>query len=560
MLDRLRLPDLTFPDVMYGADETPWDLAVLLYRRGASARADHVKNLIASGALGPPEFDRLELVSALHEEINTALAGGNSRETAADRIRILRMLFSFAERESLPLTMSTIEATYCAWGDFLLHRTRLRRKPAKKARGGQHPLAMRSAFNYAAVVGTLLDRALQRHTGIIELTRLRWKSCRKSAVGIQAEKQNLSNTFELGHMLQDVCDSLPKSAILGAELPFEIKLRSGKWFSAGSNGRSTTDSDVVPGIGARQFLANLRIEAELMMFIGQTAMNATEASRLTLRRFSYVSHNDSYEVSEYKRRGSRTVLFEIFKEYKSHLERYLEWRKALFPKSNLMFPFIRYGSRPGSRCDMARIRTICAELNLTFIGPRLLRNTRVNWMLRRTGDPAFTAQTSQHTERTLLRVYHRPSHQRAMAESTRFWAVLDSHLAKKEAVAPGECTGAPKEETSIAKQAPKPNCARKSGCLWCVDHRDIDSFDYVWALASFSQLKLYELTKVDMRKLAEDAPPAKLAIDRIQEKLSWFEESSAEHREWVTEARARIAEGWYHPDFEVELAELEGAL
>ncbi|TXC88464.1 site-specific integrase [Paraburkholderia azotifigens] len=405
-----------------------------------------------------------------------------------------------------------------------------------------------------------MDRALQRHTGIIELTRLRWKSCRKSAVGVQAEKQNLNDTFELGHMLQDVCDSLPKSAVLSAKLPFEIRLRSGKWFVAGSPVRISTDSDAVPGIGNREFLANLRIEAELMMFIGQTAMNATQACRLTLRRFSYVSHNDSYEVSEYKGRGSRTVLFEIFKEYKSHFERFLEWRRALFPNSTLLFPFIRYGSRPGSSCDMARIRAICAELNLTFVGPRLLRNTRVNWMLRRTGDPDVTAETSQHTKKTLLRNYHQPSLQRTMSESTKFWVVMDAHLTKKESVAPGECTGTPKEEASIAKQAPKPNCGRKSGCLWCVDHRDIDSFDYVWALASFCQMKLYELTKVDMRKLAEDAPPAQLAVDRIQEKLSWFKEASEERREWVTEARARIAEGWYHPDFEAELAALEGVL
>jgi hypothetical protein len=147
-----------------------------------------------------------------------------------------------------------------------------------------------------------------------------------------------------------------------------------------------------------------------------------------------------------------------------------------------------------------------------------------------------------------------------MAESTRFFAVLESHLAKKESVAPGECTGTPKEETAIAKQAPKPNCARKSGCLWCEDHRDIDSFEYVWALASFSQIKLFELTKVDMRKLDEHSHPAQLAVDRIQEKLKWFKESNDERREWITEAQARITEGWYHPDFEVELAELEGAL
>lgn len=561
MLDRLRVPDLTFPDVEFGTNETPWDLAILLYRGGAAARADSVETLITSSALGAPDFERLELVSELHAEINTALAGGNSRDTAADQIKILRMLFSFADDASLPLTLAAVTETYCAWSDFLLHRTRLKRKPSKKASLSNRPLTMRSAYNYAAVVGTLLDRVLQRHTRIIELTRLRWKSRRKSAVGVQAEKQNLEDTFAFGHMLQDICDRLPRSVVLSAQLPFEIKLRNGESFTPSSTRPLPPGTDVDANVGGRHFLVNLRIEAELMMFIGQTGMNAAQASCLTLRRFSYTSHNDGYEVSEYKRRANRKVLFEIFKEYKSHFERYLEWRRTLFPESNvLLFPFIRFDSRQDVRFDAARLRVICCKLNRRFVGPRQLRNTRVNWLLRRTGDPETTAETNQHAKRTLLHIYHRPSLQRAMVQSARFWAVVDPHLTKTESVAPGECAGTPKEEPEIAKKAPKPDCARKSGCLWCDDHRDIDSFEYVWALASFAQLKLYELTKVDLRALGEDVPPAQLVVDRIQEKLEWFEQSTEVHREWVAEARARIAEGWYHPDFEVELAEQEGSL
>ncbi|WP_238295591.1 site-specific integrase [Caballeronia novacaledonica] len=561
MLDRLRIPDLTFPDVAYGAKETPWDLAILLYRGGAAARTKQVEMLIASGALGDPELDRLELVSGLHAEINAALAGGNSRETAADQIKTLRGLFSFADDASLKLTVSTIAETYCAWGDFLLHRTRLKIKPQKKSSRSKRPLTMRSAYNYAAVVGTLLDRVLQRHTRIIELTRLRWTSRRKSAVGVQAEKQNLEDTFAFGHMLQDLCDRLPTSVVLGAQLPFEIKLRTGECFASSSTRPLPLGADVDANVGGRHFLVNLRIETELMMFIGQTGMNAAQASGLTLRHFSYTSHNDGYEVSEYKRRAKRKVLFEIFKEYKSHFERYLEWRRTLFLESNrLLFPFIRFDCRQDVRFGAGRLRAICRKLNRPFVGPRQLRNTRVTWLLRRTGDPDTTAEMDQHAKRTLLHIYHRPSLQRAMAESTRFWAMVDPHLTKTESVAPGECTGRPKQEAEIAAKAPKPNCARKSGCLWCEDHRDLDSFEYVWAMASFQQLKLYELTKLGSGKFDDDVTPAQLVVDRIQEKLEWFEQSSEIHREWVVEARARVAEGWYHPDFEIELAEQEGSL
>jgi hypothetical protein len=46
-------------------------------------------------------------------------------------------------------------------------------------------------------------------------------------------------------------------------------------------------------------------------------------------------------------------------------------------------------------------------------------------------------------------------------------------------------------------------------------------------------------------------------LDRIHDKLRWFERSSAIRRDWVEEAQARIAEGNFHPDFSDALGELE---
>lgn len=560
MPDQLRLPDLTFPNVEFGAKETPWDLAVLLYRGGAAARAEQVGQLIASKALGDAELDRLELVSRLHAEISAALANGNSRETAADQIKILRSLFGFADRTCRTLTTSTVAATYCAWADLLLLRTRLKKKSAKTLGPDHRCLTMRSAYNYAAIVGTLLDRALERHTRIIEMTRLKWRRQRKTAVGVQAEKQSLSDTFSFGQMLQDICDGLPIRTILSSGLPVHIKLRSGESIVRNSVKGWQADTELAKDISERHPLINLRIEAELLIFIAQTGMNATQASSLTLRRFFYVSHLDGYEVSEYKRRSSRTVLFEIFKDYKSHFERYLDWRRTLFPHSNSLFPFIRFGSRPDSRFDGDRIRAVCRQLNVPFIGPRMLRNTRVNWLLRRTGDPDLTAEMNQHAKETLIGTYHLASLQRAMVQSTRFWSQHDPHLKRTESVAPGGCTGTPQSEQEIPKAAPSPNCIRKSGCLWCNDHRDLDAFDYVWALTTFAHLKRHELTKTPQPQADEDVPPAQLVVNRIHEKLEWFEHSSDVRRAWLTEAQARIVEGAYHPNFQQEIAALEGLL
>lgn len=559
MHDLKKLPPLDFPNVQYGASETPWNLNVLLYRGGANAPKDQVAKLITMAKLGEPQLDRLELVSKLHEEIISALASGHSRVTAASQILYLRYFFRFADSTHRPLTLESAVETYCAWADCLFHRTRIKKGTRKGTRTlDSQPLAMNSAYLYASTVGALLDRVLERHTGVVELTRLEHRKRRKTATGIQAEKQNLNDTFAFGHLLQNICDGLTTRITLEASLPIQIELGGGKTLTlAGYTGFHPRTED--PRLGTRYPLANLRIEAELLMFIAQTGMNRTQALNLELRHFFYVSHLKSYQVKDYKNRRGGLVLFEIFKEYKSHFERYLEWRRTLFPNSTRLFPFIGVrGSRPEARYSGHRIRAVCKQLSVPYICPRMLRRTRVNWLLRKSADPNITAEMAQHTKEILLTVYEQPSLQRAMVEAAHFWSKSDALSSKMQSVAPGDCTGQPKEAEDIPNQATKPNCINASGCLWCENHRDVDSFDYVWALMTFLHLKTIELSKASLPRSDEDVPPAKHAIDRAHDKLKWFEQSDEVRRGWVHEARARIIEGDFHPNFSCEIAELEG--
>jgi hypothetical protein len=557
--DQPSLGYLTFPDVKFGARETPWDLSILLYKGGAKVLSRQVAQLIATGALGEPQFERLELISKLHEEINAALASGRSRETGTAQILNLRYFFGFADRTGRPLTLERVVETYCAWTDWLFQRTRVsKRTAASKRDADSRPIGMHSAYAYASTVGALLDKILDRHTPAVELTRLERRTKRKSAVGVQAEKQNLESTFAFGHLLQDLCDGLTIQAVREAPFPVQILLRSGETLTR-SGDRACHPHAENQNLGRRYPLANLRLEAELMMFIGQTGMNRAQAVRLELSRFFYMSHLDGYHVKEHKDRRGGSVLFEIFKEYKPHFERYLEWRRTLLPNSKLLFPFIGVGgSRPEVRFDGYRVRAVCKELNFPFVPPRLLRNTRVNWLLRKSADPDLSAEMSQHAKETLLKVYHQPSLQRAMVESTHFWSKFDPLSTRTQSVAPGDCNGKPKEVVKAPKQAVTPNCDSASGCLWCESHRDIDSLDYVWALTTFGHLKAIELSRARLPQSDKDVPPAKHAIDRIQEKLRWFEQSSAMRREWVEEAQTRIAEGYFHSSFGEEIEELEG--
>jgi hypothetical protein len=552
------VPDLTFPSVQFAPSETPWNLNVLLYAGGAAARKSDVSALITSGKLGAPSPERLELVCAFHREINSDLVSGGSRASAESVIRYLRVLYSFADSQQLEPSSEKIVQVYCAWADSLYIRT-LVKGNRDKTKTKLKPIKMASAYGYAATVGGLIDRVLERQSHVIELTKLTHQLHRKAPTSVEADKQNLEHTFVFGHMLQDVCDALTLDSVLDASFPIEIKLRAGQRLTREEAvGYQPTE---YPKLIGRYHLANLRIEAEMLMFIAQTGMNVSQAVNAKRRHFFYVSHLDGYHVKDYKGRRGGLVLFEIFKDYKAHFERYLAWRRTLFPDSDFLFPFVSMeGTRQDKKFSNYRIAKVCSEIGITYVPPRTLRNTRVNWLLRKSADPELTAEMAQHTKETLLAVYERPSLQRASVEAARFWSAMDEQQTMTESVAPGGCNGRAKAALDSPADAPAPDCSKASGCLWCENHRDIDSQDYVWALSSYKQLKVIELAKASSPLVNRGVPPSDLAVDRINAKLRWYEQSNPTRREWISEAEARISEGDYHPSFDIEILELEGSV
>jgi hypothetical protein len=400
------------------------------------------------------------------------------------------------------------------------------------------------------MIGQILDGVLGRAKPIARATRLRRPAGRKSPQGAETDKQNLDATFAFGRLLQDLCDGTPLSIVRGAPV-VRTALQQG-----GETDRSMDH-------GFRRKLINLRIQAELLMFIGQTGMNLTQASNIPLRSFNYSSDIDGYKVREYKPRRKGEVLFEIFSEYRGHFERYLEWRRELVPDSEKrLFPlFRRSGTRANQKIKWQSIKGACKKSGVTWTPPRILRGTRVNWLLRRSGDPDMTAEMAQHHKQTLLSVYETPSLQRAVNEITRFHLSNDPALADKAvllAVAPGDCNGTPKTSPSKPQTAPEADCLRPSGCLWCEHHRDIDSLDYVWSLACFRHLKIIELSQIPSKKESKASHPAEHAIERLGAKLSWFRESNAKRREWVDESLARVEEGNYHDQWSYLIEAMEG--
>jgi len=565
----LHIPGLTFEGVEYGRLETKWNLRPLLYRGGAIANVREAIELIAQGALGEPIANRIPLVKMLFDEIQGDLTGGGSRDSAQNRIHILRRFYAWSDAAGRSPTVETIASDFLEYAEYLLHRERVEAKST--------PI---STSHYARVA-VLFDRVLNRKVPLLKLTRIREPVSKKRVLGTEANKQNLERTFAFGRALLDISDALTVDA-MRAPLPIRINFRTGQTYEEWGGLRPTNR---VKALSANAFpstretcirrrakrhedtsyrtrypLINLRIEAELLIFVAQTGMNLTQAGKIKAGKFRYQSHLDGYRVCRtHKGRKRGEVEFEIYSEYRTYFERYVEWRRTIFPHGNedLLFPFL---APPGKTRNPRRVTNFdaiqrkCNALNVKYFGPRAIRNTRVNWLLRRLGDPELTAEMAQHTQETLLRQYEQPNHQFAIIEISRFHAGSDPAFAMP---GPGICIRATPERLSDAPpHAPTPDCASPSGCLFCVHQRDLDSFDYVWSLATHRHLKSVELARAATGNSVMPHP-AEAAVERTTRKLKWFKASSEVRALWVTEALARIAESDYHPMWDGHIEILE---
>lgn len=555
--------NLTFPMVDFGKQETPWDLRILLFKGGAKENPKKVFNQIAAGELGHPLIERLELLKLIHQAIESRLVGGGAKATASSTLRSLREFFGWADEFEQLVSLETVEDTYRHWCDFLLNRQRL--KSIKNT----------SAYNSGLAVSSILDAALERSQPLIGTSRLRRRKRGARAVGVAADKQNLANTFAFGHLCLDIIDSLSLEAVYGP-LPVKIRLRDGRVLEQWSGLRSPESLAVFqPGykntaltklvllqrtkweadrtLRTRYPLVNLRILAELLVFVAQTGINLSQAHNLRRTQYSYKSTTDGFEVRDYKERRKGEVLFEIFAEYKIIFQAYLAWRDELFGTStDHLFPLVRtMGAVASTPPDFSRFRAnICAPLGIPFVAPQALRKTRINWLLRQSRNPEQTAEQAQHTMQTLLRIYEKPSLQVAQVEIIQFWQKNDPRLGGSPMLSPalGVCNGVSKSRPYLPPEAPKADCTHLAGCLFCEHHRDIDSADYVWSMASmrFMQTIVLQRFRPPVLGKADAALHVEITINVLTDKLKWYNDANAMRRKWVEEANEKLAEGEFH--------------
>lgn len=559
---------LEFDDARLGRAQRVWGIRRLAFLGGASTSVGVLGDVGGLALLKRPARERFELLARIHEFISGKLAAGGTPKTAHAHIATIGQLFAWAEKEGRAASIESIESIYLAYAEHIYFRISIEKS-----------LSSVTGYGYLRLSGQVLDAVLERRTPIIEATRVRRPSGAKEALSPKAESRLQDSLSLFGEFLLDVCDYLSVSTVFG---PRPIKLTTRRnvtielspWkkampeeqreaynIAASKALSASYEADKSLDHQTRKNLVNLRVTAEFLTFIAQTGFNVSQASSLSITSYSYSSIIDGYAVRDYKARRGGEVLFEIFSEYKSHFDRYLVWRREIFGGSEQrLFPFVRRTKEAQDRAPhFLLIQKVCRQAGVRWFTPRDLRASRINWFLRRTGDPQFVADMAQHDPQTLLKVYERPSLQRAISEVGRFYRFGDPELVGGErvaAIAPGECNGIPLAVTDQPARTAMADCIQPSGCLWCEHHRDIDTLDYVWSLACFRHLKVLELSKVIPPPFEH---PAKQAAAAIGERLAWFQSSNPTRRQWVHEAENRVEEGDYHPDWELLLHKMENA-
>jgi hypothetical protein len=198
------------------------------------------------------------------------------------------------------VSLDTVTNAFICWGDYLVHRQRVAKD-----------LHERGVYQLAKSVAAMLDAVLDRRVGVLADTRIRKPRSDRPGHATKADKQNLEQSFAFGHLLVDICNALTVEAMRGP-LPVRISLRNGKSLEDWSFLPSAEAVDSVvqessrrrrapisqqaraawaadTSLRTRYPLVNLRIEAELLLFIAQTGLNRAQAHTARMGHFHYTS-------------------------------------------------------------------------------------------------------------------------------------------------------------------------------------------------------------------------------------------------------------------------------
>jgi hypothetical protein len=545
------IPDLTVRGVPLGPRQQPIDLRWLLYKGTASTFGGNTKKAVKSGRLGNPLLERLPLLVAIYRRWQKGIADGTMGALRVNaEWRRLRAFVAFTERSKKQLTIAAALNLYLA---YCAHTKR------RKDIGAVTP------YQYSNELAVILAHVLD-----MDSTMLQWKSKIRmpKRQSNQTTKENLHSTTTFVKTLLETVEQLPVEVIRGP-LPVILRYAGGgeHTIHIGSplrpleclkvelphnyiravNARERRANEI--SSKARAMLINLRLDAEVLIFINQTGGNLTQVLRMTGSQFRYQSAGDYLQIFAWKNRAKHFIEMRIHKGYRTRFEAYLKLRSVLFPDDpdGLTFPFVcNDGEHTKQRTGWAfrDVRKLMKSIEQPFVDSRQLRKTIANFTRRKASRP-IAAELLSNDEETFRKSYEEVHHQVAVAELVHFWSDVETFVS---AVGPGGCqqTG-PQLRPDAPSGAPKPDCESGGGCLFCDKNRDLRSFDHVWNLASLHHLKLAEFNADRTPLSTKKEHPVALTIERIAAKLDALMAMGGECAEWVVEAKLRAQEARYHP-------------
>lgn len=570
MLDAV-IPGLKVEGMTLGPKAASIDLRFLLYKGGALLDRRWGMKRLESGRLGPPQLDRLPVLELIHRHWQSVIRDKSmSNATLQGEWGALKRLVAFVDRTNGPLVLDNILRIYLEFAAHLRATTSL-------SEGAKYALTARLARLFGPIMGVSSER-LQWRTKILK----------PSAGAVSGAKENLADTAEFIQSMLETIQQLSVEVIRGplpvvlsylkedgqaAKYPIHCgnpfkpvdalsnRTASDRTRAEGRRARASQDTSNTK----RAMLINLRLDAELLVFINQTSANLTQALQLTGGNFRYQTKGGYVYVRPWKRRAEHVVEFRIEKGYRPQFEAFLKWREAVFPgdSEGLTFPFVyNDGDLTFQRTSWGfkDSRRLCKTLNKPFVPASQHRKTVGNFTKRR-ASREVAAELLSNSKKTFKQHYEEPNHQQAVVELVSFWDIMEGMV--RDAVGPGGCQKAekgpvPEQLPDAQKGAPKPDCEGEAGCLFCPQNRDLRSFDHAWNLASIQHLNLMQFNSDRTGLSLKANHPSLVTAERAAAKLQAMAAEDKECSTWVEEARLRVQEGRYHPHYTHKFESLEG--
>ncbi|MFH3654404.1 hypothetical protein [Acinetobacter nosocomialis] len=276
-------------------------------------------------------------------------------------------------------------------------------------------------------------------------------------------------------------------------------------------------------------------------------MNFSQAIDLKIDDYRWMTDNEFYSVFKvYKGRRQGEAIFKCFKSYRVILDRYIKWLNDLgFKSGDSLFPYLYRGiikiDKKGNSPEL--IRDICNDLKISYYNISKIRKFRSNWFAPKLENIESIKSVMSHSIETFRKNYERINVDKAIIQIADFH---DKSIQLVKSSGAGMCASNNKNPIAIEGSLDfQPDCVSQEGCLFCIYHKDILSYDYFFRLATHAYIK--ELEMILNPVLGNH--PAKMVIDRINEKLNEICKLGNKEKKEVIKAKAEVRSKSFHPEW-----------